>query len=347
MLPSFRFASILFLAAAGAFQIYAGTPPRQALWVYPDQSSSSGVVAPNTITDAGARSLLIQNSSASDVTDLYVSVYQSTANSAGRQMYPDADIADLISRAHAAKIRVWASYGNPDWPTDGCASTGAPLKDMAQVVAYDTANPQAQFDGVALDIEPTDPQTTAQYQQLIAVYQCIQASLPQSAHNRLELAVAIRFSWNQEIPYPVNGPTKKVYEHIIDLDLANVIVLGYRNTAGTDCSGSATNGIVCLDEAMVAYAGAQNQNDLILAGVDTDNCVPGCGPSEVTFFASPNGEADLNRQAAIAASDFKWDAGFGGFAIYQYQNSYLNGVLQGWPAVNQEFPAMPRLSQRR
>src|ERR1700733_7782200 len=228
------------MVVAGAAMVLTGAPARQALWVYPDQGTGA-----NTMTDPTARETLVENASASDVTDLYVSVYQSTANSAGRLMYPDSDMADLIQKAHARRMRVWASYGDPDWPSDGCGASSAPLKDMAMVVAYNAANPPAHFDGVVLDIEPAEPQTTAQYQALLAIYQCIQASLPQRAHERLELAVTIQFSWTQAVAYL--GSTKPVYEHIIDMDPTNVIVMGYRNTAGTNCAGTAVNGIICLD----------------------------------------------------------------------------------------------------
>ena len=333
----FRF--LLIFVGTG---LYGAVPPKQALWVYPDQGTGA-----NTMTDPAARAALVENSAASDVTDLYVSVYQSTANSAGRLMYPDADMADLIQKARAHRMRVWASYGNPNWPSDGCAASGAPLKDIAMVVAYNAANPMAQFDGVVLDIEPAEPQTTAQYQALLAVFQCIQASLPAKAHERLDLAVTIQFTWTQPVAFPAGGSVKPVYEHIIDMNLANVIVMGYRNTAGTDCSGTATNGIICLDELMVTYATSAQQNGVILAGVDTNNCVPGCGPSEVTFFSSAHGQADLNQQAAMVANYFGPSEGFGGFAIYAYELSYLNGALVGWPAVNTGFPVLTRFPKRR
>jgi hypothetical protein len=321
---------------AFAAVVAMGAPARQALWVYPDQGSSA-----NTMTDPTARATLVENAAASDVTDLYVSVYQSTANSAGRLMYPDSDMADLIQKAHANRMRVWASYGNPDWPSDGCAATGAPLKDMTMVVAYNAANPVAHFDGVVLDIEPAEPQSTAQYQALLAVYQCIQASLPVRAHERLEMAVTMQFSWTDAVAF--QGTTKPVYEHIIDMDMANVIVMGYRNAAGTDCAGTAVNGIICLDEPMVSYA----KNGMILAGVDTNNCVPGCGPSEVTFFSSANGQESLNQQAGLVANYFGGSAGFGGFAVYAYELSYLGGASSAWPAVNSGFPVVPRVPMKR
>src|SRR5271156_417055 len=89
-------------------------PTPNALWVY---SVSS---LPNAVSDQTTRDTLIQNSSASGVKMLYVSVYQSTPNSNKRLMYEYSDIADLIGKAHVQGMQVYAVYGDADWPTLGC-----------------------------------------------------------------------------------------------------------------------------------------------------------------------------------------------------------------------------------
>jgi hypothetical protein len=341
------FASIFF---ATGLTLNAGDPPRpaanfhtgplrQSLWVYPDETNGA-----NPLSDAGALALLINSAGASGVTDLYVSVHSGTPNSAGRYLYPENEIAGLITQARANRMRVWASSGDSDWPTLGCSATAAPLMRMADLIAYNAANPTARFDGVVLDIEPQDPQTNVQYQQLLTVYECLRDSLPAGAGNRMDLAVAIRFDWTQEVDFPAGGAVEKVYEHVVDMGLANVIVMGYRNTAGTNCSGSETNGIICLDEDVITYAGSLVDSGLVLAGVETDNCVPGCGPSEVTFYSSPNGQADLNQQASVVAGYFSSSRGFGGFSVYRYQGEYLSGGLPAWPAVNNGFPTRRHLA---
>ena len=66
----------------------------QAVWVYPQQG------APDPVADPAARQAMIENTSAAGVTDLYVSVYQSNPNKAGRLLYAEPDIADLIRQAH-------------------------------------------------------------------------------------------------------------------------------------------------------------------------------------------------------------------------------------------------------
>ena len=61
---------------------------------------------------------------ASGVNMLYVSVYNSTPNSDGLLLYPDSAIENLINMAHAQGMQVYAASGTPNWPADGCATTG-------------------------------------------------------------------------------------------------------------------------------------------------------------------------------------------------------------------------------
>ena len=87
-------------------------------------------------------------------------------------MYEDGDIADLIAKAHLNGLAVWAAYGDTVWAAIGCSPAAWPLQRMAEVVAYNAANPAAQFDGVILDVEPPEPQSKADFQNLLALYQC-------------------------------------------------------------------------------------------------------------------------------------------------------------------------------
>ena len=100
----------------------------------------------------------------------YISVFQSTASSSGRLMYEDSDVADLITKSHIQGIEVWAAYGNTDWAQLGCSSSAFPMQRMEEVVGYNSANPTAKFDGVILDVEPPDPQTESEYQDLLELY---------------------------------------------------------------------------------------------------------------------------------------------------------------------------------
>jgi hypothetical protein len=155
------------------------------------------------------------------------------------------------------------------------------MQRMAEVNAYNAAHADAEFDGVVLDVEPPEPQSTADFQNLLALYQCVRSNLPQRGGDRLGLAVAIRFFWDAVAAFPAGGPRKKVYEHIIDMELDHVIVMGYRDRAGTACSGSAPNGIICLDEDEMAYADRTAEN----------NMISGWRTSEISSVWKPSGSS--------------------------------------------------------
>jgi uncharacterized protein (TIGR03437 family) len=300
-----------------------------ALWVY---SVSS---LPNPVTDMPTRDTLIQNSSASGVNMLYVSVYSSTPNSAKRYMYPDSDTSDLIAKAHAQGIQVYAAYGDTDWPTLGCAASAFPMERMAEVIAYNAANRSAMFDGVILDVEPTG---TPDFQALLSLYQCFQQ---QAQANGMGLSVAISAFWTTTVTF--GQVTEAAYQQIVDLKLSNVVVMGYRNYAGTsDCT--AGDGVVCLDESVIAYANSVSQANTILVGLDTDNPATDGSLAEETFFSM--GQAAMNAVAQSIFSQFAAvNQTFGGFAINNYRDSYLSGQISGWPATNATPPmAVPQFT---
>jgi Galactose oxidase, central domain len=312
----------------------------QAVWVFPSPS------APNPVTNPTARQTLLTNAAASGVDVLYLSIYNSPANSAGRLMYDDGAIAAFITQAHSLHIRVLAAYGAPDWPAIGSSPTDFPLSRMAEVVGYNAANPAAKLDGVVLDIEPPEPQSAAAFQALLMQYQSIRQALPHD----LALSIAIRFFWDMPVEFPAgSGVTKKVYEHVLDMatydfaarfqPLQNVIVMGYRNYAGvSDCAVS--GGIVCLDQDEINYVYVNRATlgfyDLILAGLETSDPLSTGITAQETFFGS--GQAALNSVASVVLKHFGFFQGLGGFAIHNYGNSYLSASGANWPAVNVAFP---------
>src|SRR5580700_4080906 len=300
-------------------------PALNGLWAY---SVSS---LPNPVTDLTTRNTLVQNAAASGVKMLYVSVYSSTPNSARRYMYADSDIADLIGKAHAQNMQVYGAYGDTDWPTLGCAASAFPMSRMAEVIAYNSANPSAMFDGVALDVEPTG---TPDFQELLELYQCFQQ---QAQANGMGLSAAISAFWNTSVTF---GPvTEEAYKQIVDLNLNSVVVMGYRNYAGTlDCTLG--DGVVCLDENVIAYANSVSQGNTIQVGLDTDNPATSGSLAEETFFSM--GQAAMNAVAQSVFSQFAAiNQTFGGFSINNYRDSYLNGQLAGWPATNPAFANPP------
>lgn len=293
-----------------------------ALWVFSDEVSTPA-----------NRATLVKRSAASGVNTLYLSVYRSTPNSAGRRMYQDSDMAQLIQLASDSGIRVWAAYGAPDWPKLGCAATAFPMQRMAEVVNYNNANPSAPFAGVILDVEPPEPQSAANFQALLSLYQCVRAYLP----SNLGLAVAIRFYWNTPVEFPTGGQVKPAYQHIIDMNLDKVVVMGYRDFAGTTNCGTG-DGVICLDKEEIAYADSQQKYGSILIGLETGNCVPGCGPEKVTFFEEGQSELNLQAQAITNHLNGLGSTSFDGFAIHRYKGAYL-GDVTGWPIANPAFPS--------
>jgi hypothetical protein len=237
---------------------------------------------PNPVTDKTTRDRLVQNGSTSGISMLYVSVYSATPNSAGRNMYEDSDIADLISNAHAQGMQVYAAYGDPNWPALGCAPSQFPMLRMAEVIAYNSANPSATFGGIILDVEPSG---TPDFQALLQLYQCFQQ---QAQENGMGLSVAISAFWNTTVTF--GSVTKEVYKQIVDLNLNNVAVTGYRNFAGSsDCTGE--EGVVCLDKDLIAYANSVSQGNTILVGLDTDNqATSGHGRGDVFLHGSSGDE---------------------------------------------------------
>ncbi|MDQ6859916.1 MAG: hypothetical protein M3032_01990 [Verrucomicrobiota bacterium] len=316
-----RLSSLAFLVTSFVCAAPPSDSYTQALWVFPDTTHA------NPVTDATARQTLVANSAASYVNALYVSVYAYPENSAGRRMYNEAAISDLITRAHAKGISVHAAYGAPDWPSLGCDASGFPQQRMQEVVAYNAAHPTAKFDGVVLDVEPLEPQSEADFQALLAQYDCIRGTLASAG---MKLSAAIRFFWDTTLEYPAgSGITKKVYEHIIGMDLRNVVVMGYRDFAGPmDCS---TNGIVCLDKDEIAYANSIGKSAMVLAGAETsDPATTTAISNRETFFEE--GQSAMN--AAAAAVFYAFNGRFGGFAVHNYQNAYLSGVNTKWPTRN-------------
>ncbi|MGD9628193.1 MAG: Calx-beta domain-containing protein [Pyrinomonadaceae bacterium] len=302
--------------------------PVNGMWVF------GGSTVPDPVSDPGGRSNMIVRSSNDGISELYVSVYQSTDNANGRRMYEDDDMAAMIAAAHLVGQEVWAAYGAPDWPTFGCTAGDFPVQRMAEVAAYNASRPaNERFDGVMLDVEPA-PASEAEFQALIAHYECMRASLPAE----VKLGAAINAFWDDDpVTYPASGGSiKPASEHIIDLDLDRVIVMGYRDAAGTDTCPS-SNGIICLDKAEIDYAGSIGKVGVVLAGLETKLLVSSTGMTgNETFYEE--GNVAMDNESSVVENYFAGSTAFGGFAIHNYADAYLGGDT-GWPFGPTAAPA--------
>jgi len=315
------FAAVLTCTSAHSFAENAPAaqqPAVNALWVY------SVTSLPDPVTNSPAGIALMQNSSASGVNMLYVSVYSSTSNSQGRRLVNESSIATFVGMAHAQGMQVYAAMGDPDWPSDGCSTSNSPFARFSDIAGYNAANSSASFDGIILDVEPgSNPEFGA----LLGLYQCFQQM---ASGANLGLAAAINAFWTSTVTY--NGTTEAAYRQIIDMKLTSVVVMGYRNFAGAlDCSSG--DGILCLDEPVIAYADSVGQGGAIVVGLNTDNPATSGDSADETFYAI--GQAAMNSAAqSVMAQIAAAGQSFGGFSVHNCRDSYLNGQLTGWPATN-------------
>jgi uncharacterized protein (TIGR03437 family) len=318
-------ARVALILAALPISLKPSSPPANpalnAVWVNSSQ-------VPNPLSDptGAASATLVNNAFVSGVNMLYISVYSSTPNSDGLLLYPDSAIENLIQMAHLQGMQVYAASGTPSWPADGCATTANPMSRMSDLIAYNSLYPGATFDGAILDVEPEPVDAQA----LLALYQCIQSQLQQAG-----MGLSVALSVTVLNSPPVSGQTEAPYQQIVDLGLNGVVAMGYRNSAGTldpntlACTG---NGLLCVDENLIAYANSVSEGNTIQVGLDTDN---NTSDPEETFYSM--GQVAMNAVATSVALQFN-GAGqvFGGFAINSYQDSYLSGSpqLALWPATN-------------
>jgi hypothetical protein len=301
-------------------------PNVNAVWVF-----ASGWLADATST---AGPTLIANAAASGLNTIYLSVYQSIPNSSNRLMYPDANMAAFITQAHTKNINVFVAYSANDWASIGCSPSAFPQQRVAEVLAYNTANQSARFDGVILDIEPPAGDAS-----LVGLYQCLQQQMSPS----LRFAAALNANFKDEVTF--NNVTKPFYAQVVDLNADHIVLMGYRNFVGTaDCTQG--DGIVCLDDPAIAYANSQGRSYQIVVGLETgDPSKINVTDTKTSFFTL--GQSGMNNQIAGLYNFYEThsvNSQFIGIAVNAYQQSYLSGTLAGWPATNLEFPAAPTIA---
>ena len=115
--------------------------------------------------------------------------------------------------------------GNPSFPIARLQDIGAYNATNPMVLVQDPVTNTSYywtgtFDGVILDVEPTVAD-----QNLLDLYTCSQAPAAQYGYG---LSVAINAFWDYTI-----GSGGPAYRQILDMNFDNVVVMGYRNFAGT------------------------------------------------------------------------------------------------------------------
>lgn len=119
-----------------------GAEAPRAMWVE-DVHPTTGDTTSWVLPDQPAN--IVGTAVADGISELFVAV------PSGALTTQAAQYQSLLSAAQSAGVQVDALSGDPSWATDGGAGATGFVQDVA---AYDSANPQAPFSGVHLDIEP-------------------------------------------------------------------------------------------------------------------------------------------------------------------------------------------------
>ena len=271
---------------------------REGLWVYR-----------NEVRRTADQQRLLRFASTRGINTLYLNVYQPFSNAAGRRMYDEDRVARFIVEAHRRGIEVWAAYGAVSWHRYPVEPGAPPHARMKEVVAYNRAHPQASFDGVMLDLEPTEP---ADLRALIRTYRGL---LDVLRPHGIGAAAAIRFFWDEMLPVGKRAQKKPAYQHILDLPFDHVVVMAYRNFAGRGCK---EDGIICISRSEISYASSRGKERHVVVGLRNTSTDVDPGPAKVTFYGQP--KRVLRGAKDKVALHFKEESGFGGFAMHRYRS---------------------------
>lgn len=150
---------------------------------------------------------------------------------------------DFIRKANENDIDVYWLVGECKWIEDSLGLK----EEIDDYVAYQRQYPDAQFDGIHLDIEPhQNPEFEANRYQLI--YGLIElASELKETYPTIKFDYDLPFWLHDEITY--DGQAKPAYEHMIDI--ANrIFIMSYRDTV---------DAILDISKEEIAYADQQKK----------------------------------------------------------------------------------------
>lgn len=259
-------AVVLVVMLTGAALIWAMTrrPPTDRLGLFawtqadaidPDHPVDASLLDPpkdppcpgvKPLATSASRAALLDYAGSEGVTDLYVSVYSYTertlADGTSAHVVSDDQLgiaaeAAAWVQADAAKngtdrvapMRVWAAFGDEGsgWTSETAACDSEELDLLRD---FDRANQllpvRDRFHGIALDVE--EGSTPAYLRAVLDLYRCVQIELP---HVPLAVVVSPTRQDDSVAFDAVNGggsgPTKHFAEHIVDLGIEEVLVMGY------------------------------------------------------------------------------------------------------------------------
>lgn len=267
---------------------------REGIWVYED-----------VISDPEDAAELIGHASMRGINTLYLNVYRSVPNAEGRRLHDEERLTAFLRDAQRAGLEVWATYSTVTWQELGGGEGTFPHERMREVAAFNRTH-GAPFDGVMLNVEPPEP---ADLEALLLLMTDLSSQLSDYA---IPLAMTLRHFWEQPLDHPQTGRQMEAYRHFIDLPLDHLVVMSYRDFAGSGCGED--DGIICLSEREISYAGQAGAT--VVVGLRDTSVERDGGVDRATFHGRTEGERQRERERVRAA--FADSPGFGGFATHAY-----------------------------
>lgn len=279
----------------------SAAPPPRAVWMW-EAESYALLKSPR----AAKRAIKFLKSKGVGTLYLYADAYK------GRSLIQDKPklYRKLIRRLNKEGLNAYALLGSWHLRTHEYVLPGRRAEALAmfgRVLDYNaSAAPEERFAGVNLDIEPhmLDAWETDREGLLLNFLDLGRALMTLKARSGLDLAVgpAIPF-WLDGIELEWEGRRKPASEHVLDVyDYA--ALMAYRDRASGD------DGIIRHAGSELAYAGSLGKR--VAVGVEVT-------PNEVKKVSfSRLGEADLERELALAAGAFSPEPAFAGFVIHHY-----------------------------
>lgn len=224
---------------------------------------------------------------------------------------------DLIQRAHAEGIQVFALVGRANWALEGYHRDA--LTELRQVLSFNKKYPMSTFDGIQFDIEP---HTLPEYKtkrgsvcyQFIQVLKKIALEIDASGEP-LEFNAAIPW-WYGAGDNPVmveTGGERKVLSFFVLDYVDSASIMSYRDTADKQIRST---------QSVADYAAKLGKK--IYVGTETKAPDGGIIPEEITYFNK--GLEYLNQQMDIIMGHYSGHPGFGGIALHNY-TSYKQMLL--------------------
>ena len=253
-----------------------------------------------------------------------------------------AEYQTLLTEMDAIGLDVFALIGGTG-ETAHMAANGIVEGAIAEIKSYNNANmanPERQFDGLNLDIEPwvdrpndigwgsgpSNMDVLEEVEDYLFLSNRIMSDL-KNWNSEFQVGPAPPF-WldflngdpNQPFNVTFDGTTQLLHKHIQGI-YDYITIQDYRDFAGTSHPDS--DGIIdfALDE--LAYAASTSLKPVVI-GVETTNNVP----DPQTFFEE--GEIELETQLSLVKDHFSSNNFFSGFAIQEFGNETTPGNFTGY-----------------